>query len=282
MEKELSLREIIYEIILFFIYSRRIILLTTIIGTLSIILFQKVRPVYYNTTAIVTSGLYCFERLNDESAFVLDQKVAIDLVNLLNLDVQKEDFHILSKKMKISLEDASTIKSIKAEAITMKDVERKELNTSKFSIDLSVRNNQSISNIQQGIIDYFSNNNYIKGYYDQFISTTINEINEIDNEVTSLRGMRESESDVDVSSVHVSSIKSEYDINNQIMELIRLRSKNSTDLVSLKPLAFVAPFTETQSPERGVLVIGSVAAGISFLLGIIISVFRAVYLRSKE
>ena len=94
--------------------------------------------------------------------------------------------------------------------------------------------------------------------------------------------MRESESDVDVSSVHVSSIKSEYDINNQIMELIRLRSKNSTDLVSLKPLAFVAPFTETQRPERGVLLIGSVAAGISFLLGIIISVFRAVYLKSKE
>ena len=154
--------------------------------------------------------------------------------------------------MKISLDDASTIKSIKAEAITMKDAERKELNTSKFIIDLFARNNQSISNIQQGIIDYFSNNNYIKGYYDQFISTTINEINEIDNEVTSLRGMRESESDVDVSSVHVSSIKSEYDINNQIMELIRLRSKNSTDLVSLKPLAFVAPFTETQRPERGV------------------------------
>ena len=172
--------------------------------------------------------------------------------------------------------------NIKAEPITMKDAERKELNTSKFSIDLSVRNNQSISNIQQGIIDYFSNNNYIKGYYDQFISTTLNEINEIDNEVTSIRGMRESESDLDVSSVHVSSIKSEYDINNQIMELIRLRSKNSTDLVSLKPLAFVAPFTETQRPERGVLLIGSVAAGISFLLGIIISVFRAVYLKSKE
>jgi len=282
MEKELSLREIIYEIILFFIYSRKIILVTTIIGTLSIILFQKVRPVYYNTTAIVTSGLFCFERLNDESAFVLDQKVAIDLVNLLDLDVQKEDFLILSKKMKISLKDASTIKSIKAEAITMKDAERKELNTSKFIIDLSVRNNQSISNIQQGIIDYFSNNNYIKGYYDQFISTTLNEINQIDNEVTSLRGMRESESDIDVSSVHVSSIKSGYDINNQIMELIRLRSKNSTDLVSLKPLAFVAPFTETQRPERGVLLIGSVSAGISFVLGIIISVFRAVYLRSKE
>jgi len=283
MEKELSLREIFYEVILFFIAFRKIILLTTILGTSAIVLFQKVRPAYYNTTAIVTSGISIFERLNDESTLVLDQKVAIDLVNLLQLDVKKQDYLILSEKMKISLKDASVIKSIRAEEITTKDSDKKEFNTPKFSIHLSVKDNTSISNIQEGLQDYFTTNMYVKGYYSQFVSTTLNEINEIDNEVKSLRAMRESDkSAIDVSSVNISSTKSEYDVNNQILELIRLRSKNSTDLASLKPLSFVAPFTKTQNPERGVLMIGAVAAGISFLLGIIISIFKNVYIKSKE
>lgn len=279
MERELSLREIIYEVILFFINSRNIIILTTVLGTLVIILFQKVRPDYYNTTAIVTSGLSSFERLNNSS--VLDQKVAIDLVNLLQLDVKKEDYLTLSEKMNISVKEASAIISIKAEEITIKEGDKKS-RTDKFSINLSVKDNRSISNIQVGLTDYFITNMYIKGYYDQFVSTTLNEINEIDKEVRSLRDMRESEkSAIDVSSVNVGS-KSVYDVNNQILKLIRLRSKNSTDLVLLKPLSFVAPFSNTQNPERGVIMIGSLAAGISFFLGVIVSIFRNVYIKSKE
>lgn len=279
MERELSLRQVIYEIILFFINSRKIIIITTVLGTLFIILFQKVRPAYYNTTAIVTSGLSSFERLNNST--VLDQKVAIDLVNLLQLDVKKDDYLNLSDKLNITIIEASAIMSIKAEEITIKEGDKKS-RTDKFSINLSVKDNRYISNIQVGLSDYFITNMYIKDYYDQFVSTTLNEINEIDKEVKSLRDMRESEkSAIDVSSVNVGS-KSVYDVNNQILKLIRLKSKNSTDLISLKPLSFVVPFSNTQKPERGVIIIGSLAAGISFFLGVIISIFRNVYIKSKE
>ena len=279
MERELSLREVIYEIILFFISSRKIIILTTVLGTLFIILFQKVRPAYYNTTAIVTSGLSSFERLNNST--VLDQKVAIDLVNLLQLDVKKDDYLTLSDKMNITIMEASAIMSIKAEEITIKEGDKKS-RTNKFIINLSVKDSRYISNIQVGLTDYFITNMYIKDYYVQFVSTTLNEINEIDKEVKSLRDMRESEkSAIDVSSVNVGS-KSVYDVNNQILKLIRLKSKNSTDLMSLKPLSFVVPFSNTQKPERGVIMIGSLAAGISFFLGVIISIFMNVYIKSKE
>ena len=61
MKEELSLREIINEVILFFINSRILIISVTLIGTLSVIIFQKVRPSYYSTVAIATSGLSVFE-----------------------------------------------------------------------------------------------------------------------------------------------------------------------------------------------------------------------------
>ena len=149
MEKELSLREIINEVILFTINFRKIIILTTLLGTLSVILFQKVRPAYYNTTALVTSGISDFERVDVES--ILNQRVAVDLINLLQLDVEKKDYIVLSEKMNISLANASVIKSIIAKEIFIKDEDEKEYSTSKFSIDLSVKDNKSISIIQDGL-----------------------------------------------------------------------------------------------------------------------------------
>jgi len=281
MEKELSLREIINEAILFFIDFRKVIIITTICGTLGAILFQKVRPAYYNTTALVTSGISDFERIDDES--ILNQRVAIDLINLLQLDIRKEDYVILSEKMNISLEDAIAIKSIKAEEIFIRDQDEKEHSTPKFSIALSVKDNNSISNIQDGLAYYFRTNIYIGGYYDQFVATTSDEINAINNEVSSLRTIRELErSTIDISSINVNSKKSQYDVNNQILELITLRSKKITDLKLLEPLSFIAPFTITQNPERGVLILGSIAAAFSFFIGILIAVFRNVYVNSEK
>ena len=98
-----------------------------------------------------------------------------------------------------------------------------------------------------------------------------------------MRFIRESEkSAVDLSSINVNSKKSQYDVNNQILELINLKSKKVTDLNLLKPLSFVSPFTVTQTPERGVLILGTIAAALSFLLAIIIAVFRNVYINSRE
>jgi hypothetical protein len=278
MEKELSLKEIMNEFILFFINFRNIIVITTILGTLSVVLFQKLRPAYFETTAIATSGISNFERQEN-----LNQASAINLINLLQIDLKKKDYIILSEKMNISVEEASAIKSITAKDLFKKDADDKEHATSKFSIDLSVKKNKFIPIIQDGLVYYFKTNIYVTNYYDQFVSTTSNEINAIDQEVNSLRTIRESEkSAIDISSINVNPKESKYDVNNQVLELINLRSKNITDLVLLKPLSFVSPFTKTQIPERGVLILGFVAAGISFLLGIIIAVFKNVYIKSKE
>ena len=281
MEKELSLKEIISGAILFFINSRKIIIAVTVFGTLSAILFQKLRPAYYNTQAIATSGIADFERL--ESKEVLSQRVAVDIINLLSLDIRKEDYGILAKKMNISLETASAIRSIKAEEIMSDGEEEQRSSTSKFSIELSVSDNSYINSIQDGLVYYFTTNQYIKDYYEQFFLTTSNEINAIDHEVGSLRAIRNSEkSAIDISSINLNSKRDPYDINNQILGLVNLKSKHITDLALLRPLSFVTSFSLTENPERQVLILGGIAAVFSFLLSILIALFNNVYVKSKE
>ena len=75
MKEELSLREVINEVILFFIKFKILIISITIFGTLLVVVFQKLKPTYYSTTAIATSGISIFERL--EGVNMMHQRTRI-------------------------------------------------------------------------------------------------------------------------------------------------------------------------------------------------------------
>lgn len=276
MKEELSLREIINEVILFFIKFRILIISITILGTLSAIMFQKLRPAYYNTTAIATSGISAFERIED-SKEVLNQRTAINLINNIQLDVQKEDFVVLSEKLNISKESAESIKNIKAQQIFRKDQDNKDFNTPKFEIHLSVKDNTIIKSVQQGLLYFFNSNNYVSGYYNFYQITNNKEILATDKEIETLQNIRTTKGlKIDMSSFNLYSKNNITEVQNQIIDLIQMKSVNSTNQELLKPLSFVQDFTVSQIPERGILIIGSVAALISFLIAVIVALFQNV------
>jgi len=282
MKEELSLRAIINEVILFFINFRILIISVTLIGTLSVIIFQKMRPAYYSTVAIATSGLSVFERI-EYGKEVLNQRTAIGIINSIQLDLEKEDYYVLAQKLNISEEVASKIKKINAEQIFREDENNKKHNTPKFEIQLSVKDNSIIELIEKGLINYFTTNKYVANYYNQYRITNDQEINSIEDEIESLKDLRKSSgAKIDMSSTSVLSKKGISEVQNQIIELIQMKSLNTTNQELLKPLSFVEGFSISQVPERAVLMLGSIAAGISFLLGIIIAVFKNVYIKSKE
>ena len=282
MKEELSVRDIINEVILFFINFRILIISVTLIGTLSVIIFQKARPAYYSTVAIATSGLSVFERI-EYGKEVLNQRTAIGIINSIQLDLEKEDYYVLAQKLNISEEVASKIKKINAEQIFREDENNKKHNTPKFEIQLSVKDNSIIELIEKGLINYFTTNKYVANYYNQYRITNDQEINSIEDEIESLKDLRKSSgAKIDMSSTSVLSKKGISEVQNQIIELIQMKSLNTTNQELLKPLSFVEGFSISQVPERAVLMLGSIAAGISFLLGIIIAVFKNVYIKSKE
>jgi len=273
MKEELSLREIMNEVIIFFINFKTLIIVITLFGTLGVIVFQKIRPAYYNTTSIATSGISAFERIEGVKE-VLNQRTAINLVNTLHLDVQKEDFIVLGEKLNISEEKAASIKSISATQIFRKDQDGKDFNTPKFEILLSVKDNEIIKNVEEGLLHYFNSNQYIQSYYDYFKLTNENEIIAIDSEIESLQKFRlEKGFNIDMSSFNLYSKNGLTEVQNQIVELNQLKSINATNQMLLKPLSLVQGFTISQTPERGVLLLGSLAFVISFIIAIVVAVF---------
>ena len=273
MKEELSLREIINEVILFFINFKILIIAITLIGILGVIVFQKVRPAYYSTTAIATSGISVFERISDTRE-VMNQRTAINLINNLQIDIEKEDFSLLAEKLKISEDLAGQLKKIEAIQIYREDQEGKKHNTPKFKIFLSVRDNIVIPIIQNGLISYFTDNKYVANFYIKYQLTNQLEIIAIENEVQELKALRiSSDSKVDMSTVSILSKKGINEVQNHIVELIKMKTIINTNQELLKPLSFVQGFSQTQIPERALGLLGIAAAGISFLISILIAIF---------
>ena len=95
MNKELSLEKLFSDIILFFIRNKFLIMSVTIFGIVSVILFQKLKPAYFSTTSIVTSGVAAYERFEDDD--ILNQRTAINMINN-RINKLKINFNGLTKK----------------------------------------------------------------------------------------------------------------------------------------------------------------------------------------
>ena len=273
MKEELSLKELINEVILFFIKFKLLIISITFIGFLSMIIFEKTKPEYFSTIAIATSGVSEFERIYD-SMEELNQRTAINLINNLQLDILKEDFIVVSEKLNILEDEASLIKSIIAAQIINADQDGKEHNTPKFSVELTVKDNEIIFRVQKGLIYLFNTNKYISKYHDKFQETNQIEIESIDEEVVELKRLRGLDnSDLDMITMSIYSQNQVNESQNHIIELIQHRTLNLTHQLLLEPLSFVQGFSKTQVPDRASLFLISVAFLISFLIAIVIAIF---------
>tara|TARA_Y100001954_G_scaffold235230_1_gene292506 strand:+ start:2654 stop:3508 length:855 start_codon:yes stop_codon:yes gene_type:complete len=275
MDKELSLEKLFSDIILFFIRNKYLITSITITGILSVILFQNLKPAFFKTNAIATSGIAAYERFEDDD--ILNQRTAINMINNLQLDVRKEDYYAISKKLNISFEESAGIKYIEAEQIFREDQDEKKHNTPKFQIDLIVRDNTLITIVQNGLISYFNNNEYIKTYQKIYNETNNDIINSIDEEIKELKSLRNTQnSTIDFSTHTILSSRDEMDIQNQIVDLKHKKSIIITNNVMLKPITFVEDFSFTTIEEREVIVWGTAVGFLSFILSIIISIILEI------
>ena len=282
MKEELSLREIIYKTILFFINYRIIIISITIIGTMSAILFQKLRPAYYESVAIATSGISEFEGIQDPEE-ILNQRTAINLINNIQLDINKNDYTVVSERLNISIDNAKQIIDIEANQILGKNKEGKEFNTPKFEVSLLVKNNNIIPLIQEGLNYYFNSSKYISNYYDTYLVANQNRISSIRQEIEDLQSIRSSISSLEMNPVTIALNKdNKSQSHNQIIDLIDLINISETNQKLLKPISFVKDFSITTIPEREVLLVGSFSAIFSFILSLIVALFAYVYKISRS
>jgi hypothetical protein len=283
MNKEISLQKILSDVVMFFDRNKRLIISTTLIAVIGVFLFQKLKPAFYETTAIATSGISEYEGIEiQKDDDVRNQRMAINLINDLQLDIEKEDYKALIEKLNnLDEEDASQIKSIEAEPLLRQDKDEKFHNTSDFQINLVVRDASIIEDVQTGLVGYFERNIYINEYYRKFKEGNENLKTAIKTEIGDLQDFRkgllkkESLTEISSSSNYLAS-NNEQTIANDIIILEERKRKIERDLTLIKPLSFAKPFTKTTVAEREVLVWGSAIGFLAFILSIIIAIIREV------
>lgn len=274
MNEEINIRQIFSEFVHFNKRNKNLIFVFILLGIISVILFQNLKPAYYETKAICMSGISEYERL--EQLEELSQRTAVDLINYLQINVSNKDYGQLSELLGISKEMTEKIKSIEAEQLYQQDMNEKYYALNKFEISLSVFDNTIIDDVQKGLINYFNSNDFIKQYHKMYIDGNNRLINEIDKEIDLLAEMRiiGSKNGLDLSSVNIISGKEEKTISNQIISLAQLKEDINTNISLLKPLFFVQDFAKTNKTERDILLWSILGAFISYLFGLIISFIR--------
>jgi hypothetical protein len=274
MNEELNLRKTFSDFINFNIRNGKFIMLFIFIGVTLVVLFQKLKPAYYDTQAICMSGISEYERL--EQLEELSQRTAVDLVNYLQINISNKDYNELASLLNVTKDIASKIKFIEAEQLYQQDMNEKFYALNKFEIKLSVFDNTTIDDIQEGLIFYFNNNNFIKEYHKMYLSSNDRLKDDILNEMNVLSRMRieGAKNNLDLSSVNIISGKDDKTISNQLISLAQLKEEITTNQLLLKPLFFVQDFAKTNKTERDLLLWSFVGGILSFLIALIFSFIK--------
>ena len=274
MKEELNIRQIIKDFVHFNIRNKSLIISFVLVGIVSVILFQNLKPSYYETKAICMSGISEYERL--EQLEELSQRTAVDLINHLQINIANKDFNQLSVLLNIKKEFTEKIKKIEAEQLYQQDMNEKYYALNKFEVRLTVFDNTVIDDIQKGLIYFFNNNKFIKDYHKMYISSNFSIINEIDSEMDNLSTMRieGAKNSLDLSSVNIISGKDDKTLSNQIISLAQLKEKTITNNSLLLPLSFVQDFAKTNKTERDLLLWSILGAFLSYLLSLVFSYIK--------
>jgi len=274
MNEELNIRETFSGFVKFNSRNKRLISIFILIGIVSVILFQNLKPSYYETKAICMSGISEYERL--EQLEELSQRTAVDLINYLQINVSNRDYGQLSELLDIPKEMTEKIKHIEAEQLYQQDMNEKYYALNKFEVSLVVFDNTIIDDVQKGLVNYFKTNDFINKYHKNYIEGNKRLINEIDKEIAVLSEMRieGAKNSLDLSSVNIISGKEDKTISNQIISLAQLKEEINTNISLLKPLFFVQDFAKTNKTERDILLWSILGAFLGYILSLIVSFIK--------
>ena len=268
--------------ILNFLYRQwRFIAIFFVIGLILGFTYDFLRAPYYETTATATSGLSFFEGIIDPSELeypIIDQKIAIEMVNGLGKIVENGEYQILANKLKVSEEVAQTVKFIEAEQSYELDLENRRQKLSQFLITIKVTDNTSIRAVSEGFINYFNNNGYSNKNFNLFQKQSPELINYLNKEINDLQTYRSNlnnKTDFEMSTISIANDNSE-SLQNQIIQLYEKKQSLERDLELLKPLSFVSDFPVYRKPTSRTLFRVGVLSFLFLFLGFFIALFRDV------
>lgn len=276
MTEELNLKEAFANFVNFTSRSSKLISVIVLIGVISVVLFQKLKKPYFETKAICMSGISEYER--QEQIEDLSQRTAIDLINYLQINIENKDYQELADLLSIDVLIAEKIKKIAADQLYQQDMNEKYYALNKFEVSLTVFDNSIINEIQDGLIYYFLNNEFVKNYHRRYLTSCDNIIKDINHEINLLGNVRVegAKNNLDVSSVNIVSGKDGAIVSNQIVLLSNLREEIKTNQALLNPLVYVQDFAKVNQKEDDILIWSMISVILSFIFGLLIALIKEV------
>ena len=268
--QEVSVRDILFGVVNFFRNQAKTIVLFLVLGVIVSVIYHNSKKPYFETSAIAISGLYFYENYEDQK--ILDPQLAIEIVNFLSEDVRNKNRKELSELLNLPTSIVANIKSIEAEGLYRIDADNRQNPISKFEIKLKVYDKEIVEEIEEGLLYYFTNNPYLKSYYEVYQERNETIIKRIDEEISSLKSARNSQTrNSDFSSISITNDRSESRLQNQIIELYKQKQDYIKEYALLKPLSFVKSFSSPEKPEDLLWVRIMTITLISFVLGFVIA-----------
>ena len=275
MTEELNLSELFSNFVKFNSRNKKFILIFMAIGVLSVILFQKFKTPYYETKAICMSGISEYERQRQIED--LSQRTAIDLINHLQINIKNKDYNQISKVLGIDSKIAKTIKKIEAEQLYQQEMNERFYALNKFEILLIVYDNTKLSDVENGLIYYFENNQFIMTYHKEYIKSCNSLINDINFEIEALNKFRNQNSigkfAVGATNTLEGNNKS---LSNEIIALSYDRENIIVNKNLLKPLVYVQKFANVEQKEDDILVWSLLAGLICYFIGLLVALIKEV------
>lgn len=169
---EIDLIELLAKVTLGIKNNFRSLVLAFVIGSLLGLAFYQFVPKVYESNMIIQSD-------------ILTESYGERIAESMDLLIREQNFEILGSRMGISLEKAASINKIKIESVKTNTTE-KENNT--FFITVRTTDNTLLPDLQNGLINYLRNNEFVKvrvrqrqDYYKAMIEKVGQEISSLDS-----------------------------------------------------------------------------------------------------
>jgi len=222
-------------------------------------------------------GTKVYESKMMVTSYILADSYNDKLGENLNDIIDEGNIELIARKLSLSTPEAENISSIEIES-AQKEKAQKDDEKRWFLITVRVLDLDVLPNLQNGIVGYLENNDFVKVRVQQKKDYYNKIIKEIDEEIQSLEGFKNKIYDGNfLESTKGNVVFDPTEINTKIIELSEDKFKYESELVLVNSVQIVEGFTKFNKPVRPNKAISLVAGATLglFFVGMLIA-FKSI------
>ncbi len=272
---EIDLLELLAKVTLGIKNNFRSLVLAFVIGSLLGLAFHQLVPKVYESNMIIQSD-------------ILTESYGERIAESMDLLIKERNWETLGNRMGISAEKAASLRRVKIESVKQKQVSATEKENNTFIITIRTSDNTILPDLQNGLINYLRNNEFVKVRVRQRVDYYKAMIEKVGQEISSLDSLKKrlfSGKPIYSKSTEMMLV----DPTNIYSEIIKLTKeqieyKNGLELVnSIQLVEGFTVYKKPVSPKLSISLASGASLGIFFVFALIaIKGLRKIVALSEE